>query len=285
MNCLDAETLAAWFDDGLSGAALEDARSHVAACARCQALVGAMGRTRAAVPSPESQPSRRWWLAWAVPAAAAATAVALWIAVPRPTNVAVTSLPSASVEKEQVQPQSAPPAAASSPAEVPAAPRPRPERELRDRSASATPPLSKQEAADNARQAPSALNEAVAVRPAAAPPAAENERTAAFGGQQARTLAAAASEFCGGGWPAPPADVASAITNGSARSTAVCWIIGRAGTVLRSTDQRSWQRLNFPVMVDLTSVNATDAQSASVVTADGRTFSTVDGGLSWNQPQ
>jgi len=38
-------------------------------------------------------------------------------------------------------------------------------------------------------------------------------------------------------------------------------------------------------MVDLTSVNATDAQSASVVTADGRTFSTVDGGLSWNQPQ
>ena len=28
MNCLDAETLAAWFDGGLSGAALEDVRSH-----------------------------------------------------------------------------------------------------------------------------------------------------------------------------------------------------------------------------------------------------------------
>ena len=281
MNCLDGETLAAWFDGGLSGAALENVQSHVAGCARCQALVGAMGRTRAAVPAPEPERSSRWWLAWAVPAAAAATAVAVWVLVPQPTNVAVTPSATSSLQKQEAQPQSTPPAA-SSPAEVPAAPPPRLEPELRDRAASAAPSAAKREAADSVGQAPGALNEAIAVQQAP-PPATESDRTAAFGRPQARAMAAAGSGLCGGGWPPPPGDMASAITTGSAPSTTVCWIVGRAGTVLRSTDQRTWERLDFPVAVDLTSVNATDAQSAAVVTADGRTFSTSDGGMSWTQ--
>jgi photosystem II stability/assembly factor-like uncharacterized protein len=85
-------------------------------------------------------------------------------------------------------------------------------------------------------------------------------------------------------WPPPPTDVAGQITAGSSPSAAVCWIVGRGGTVLRSTDQQTWQRLNFPVTIDITSVRTTDAQSATVVTADGRTFSTVDGGGTWTQP-
>src|SRR4051794_38580481 len=35
--CLDAETIAAWMDGGLSGAALERAQMHAADCGRCQA--------------------------------------------------------------------------------------------------------------------------------------------------------------------------------------------------------------------------------------------------------
>jgi len=42
--CLNAETLAAWVDGGLTGAALEDAQSHVADCNRCQSVVGALAR-------------------------------------------------------------------------------------------------------------------------------------------------------------------------------------------------------------------------------------------------
>ena len=42
--CLDAETLAAWVDGGLSGATLEVAEGHVADCARCQAMVATLAR-------------------------------------------------------------------------------------------------------------------------------------------------------------------------------------------------------------------------------------------------
>jgi hypothetical protein len=290
VNCLDAETLAAWFEGGLSGAALEDVRSHVARCARCQALVGAMGRTRAAVPATQPERASRWWLAWAVPAAAAATAVAIWVAVPRPTNVAVGSSSSVSLQKQEAQPPSTPPAAPQSQTE-PAAPRATgatPTLQDRARSADAAAPAAPPAAANKAaQQAPSNLNEAVSVRPAAPTPAAaekrdEAERQGTVAGQlQAR--AAFAASPCGPSWPAPPADIGGQITAGSAPSADVCWIVGRAGTVLRSTDHQTWQRVNIPQAVDLAGVTATDARTATVVAADGRTFSTSDGGVTWTQ--
>jgi len=293
VNCLDAETLAAWFDGGLSGAALEDVQSHVATCDRCQALLGAMGRTRAAVPAPQPERNPRWWLAWTVPAAAAATALVIWIAVPRQTNVAVNPSPSAELQKQEASPQStlppAPPQAeTAAPAAVPAAPA-RQTRAKADAAPPAATPQAANAANDALQQAPASLNETVSVRPAAAPPAAaerreEAERPGAAAGQrQLQARAAFANTLCGPMWPAPPSDVAAQVTAGASPSTVVCWIVGRAGTVLRSTDQRTWQRLTFPLTVDLTSVTATDAQSASVVTADGRTFSTVDAGVTWIQ--
>jgi hypothetical protein len=292
VNCLDAETLAAWFDGGLSGAALDEVRSHVATCARCQALVGVMGRTRAAVPVPQPERNPRWWLGWAVPAAAAATAVVIWIAVPHQTNVAVNPSPAPALQKQEASPQSTlPPAPAQAESAAPAA-APAPARQTRAK-ADAAPPAATPQAANAAndalQQAPASLNETVSVRPAAAPPAAaerreEAERPGAAAGQrQLQARAAFANTLCGPMWPAPPSDVAAQVTAGASPSTVVCWIVGRAGTVLRSTDQRTWQRLTFPLTVDLTSVTATDAQSASVVTADGRTFSTVDAGVTWIQ--
>src|SRR5262245_57898501 len=90
-ECLDAETLAAWADGELSGAALEMAQTHVADCRRCQAMVGAFARTEAAAPvptaAPAAEPSMRRWLNWLVPLTATAAALAIWIAVPRNTQV------------------------------------------------------------------------------------------------------------------------------------------------------------------------------------------------------
>jgi hypothetical protein len=68
---------------------------------------------------------------------------------------------------------------------------------------------------------------------------------------------------------------------GAAPSPAAAWIVGRAGTVLLTSDGRSWQRVRFPQAANLIAVNAVDAVTASVVTADKRTFVTTDGGLTW----
>jgi len=299
VNCLDAETLATWFDGGLKGAALEDVRAHVAGCDRCQMLLGAMARTRAAVPAPAadragsfagaSEPRPRRWLAWAVPLAAAATAIAVWVAIPEqrsvpvPTPAAAPATPVAAPAETQ---QAAPSSAAPPPAETrEAAPRfaapPAGTRQSAQAPAPATPPpavvpgstqgaapsptaLRKQEEAANdaARQAPQSLQEAVALRAPAA---------------------ARVSPSCGAEWTAPPAVAAGPLTASSGPSMAVCWMVGRAGTILRSTDHQSWQRVNFPEMTDLSAVLSTSAQDATVSSADGRTWTTSDGGMTWVQ--
>ena len=106
-SCLDPETFAAWVDGGLKGRQLELAESHLADCARCQALLGAFvqvsrvdvnavsGRTEEAAP-----PSRRW-LGWLIPLTAAAAAVAFWVAVPRGPVTAPPQPPA--IEREATQ--------------------------------------------------------------------------------------------------------------------------------------------------------------------------------------
>ena len=77
--------------------------------------------------------------------------------------------------------------------------------------------------------------------------------------------------------------VALMLTAGSAPARDICWIVGRAGTVLLSIDGTSWQRRPFPEPVNLTAVRATDARTAIVTTEDGRQFSTADGGATWSK--
>jgi len=71
------------------------------------------------------------------------------------------------------------------------------------------------------------------------------------------------------------------LTAGAAPSANVCWLVGRAGAVILSTDGRAWRRLTFPEQIDLTAVTAVDARTATVTTADGRRFETADGGRTW----
>lgn len=260
MNCLDAETLAAWMDGALKGAALEDVQAHVAGCERCQMLLGAMGRTRAAVPATEPQRVSRRWLAWAVPLTAAAAAIAVWVAIPQqremPAPHASAGTPSTAV------PASAP-ATVPEPAKPPVASAPAPKAER---------------SADIAQLAPDATITESVPPPLAPPPPAEQRGVVAGQVQQrAAAVARDAVAFCG---PAAPPEAAGQITASSA-SAGVCWAVGRGGLVLRSPDGRTWQRVNFPEMTDLLAVRATDARTVSVTTADGRMFFTVNGGQAW----
>jgi negative regulator of sigma E activity len=72
-----------------------------------------------------------------------------------------------------------------------------------------------------------------------------------------------------------------ALIAGSSPARDVCWIVGRAGVVLLSTNGATWQRRPFPEAVDLTAVRGVSASSAEVTTADGRRFATADGGVTW----
>ena len=79
--CLDAETLAAWADGGLSATAAAAVELHASSCSRCTAVLAALERS-----APAASTTRVWTPArvfrWLAPLAAAATAVAIWIAVP-----------------------------------------------------------------------------------------------------------------------------------------------------------------------------------------------------------
>ncbi|MGB7217516.1 MAG: hypothetical protein WBD07_01800, partial [Vicinamibacterales bacterium] len=87
----------------------------------------------------------------------------------------------------------------------------------------------------------------------------------------------------GAAWEQLSVDVAADLTAGASPSSTVCWVVGRAGTVLLTVDGRRFDRRPFPANVDLTAVRATDARTAVVTTADGRAFSTSDGGSTWTQ--
>jgi hypothetical protein len=89
------------------------------------------------------------------------------------------------------------------------------------------------------------------------------------------------SEDSGATWETLPSEVTTDLLGAVSPSPTVCWVVGRAGTILLATDGRRFQRIPFPASADLVGVRATDARSATVVGSDGRTFTTADGGATW----
>lgn len=89
------------------------------------------------------------------------------------------------------------------------------------------------------------------------------------------------SADAGANWETRPIGSVAVLTAGVSPSATVCWIVGRAGTVLLTTDGTVWQSVTFPENVDLMAVTATDARAAIVTTVDKRTFETIDGGVTW----
>jgi len=123
--CLDADTLGAWADGGLDPAAMAACEAHVSNCARCQELVGAMGRatvgtvgTAGTLGTPGTFSLWKWWLA---PIAAGVTAVTLWMVVPEQPRLATAPpRPEAAQDArarvaEELAPQAAPSKAKDAP--------------------------------------------------------------------------------------------------------------------------------------------------------------------------
>jgi photosystem II stability/assembly factor-like uncharacterized protein len=71
------------------------------------------------------------------------------------------------------------------------------------------------------------------------------------------------------------------LTTGAAPSSTICWLVGPGGLVLVASDGRTWQRVAFPERIDLAAILATDGSNATATAADGRVFTTSDGGKTW----
>ena len=306
-DCLDAETLAAWMDDGLPPAALAAAHAHVAGCARCQALVATMVRLdppAAAVTAP--QPSR-WRMTWLLPLAGAAAAITVWFAVAQRN-------PSTPAFEEQSKLAEAP--APATPVPPPAAAEPATKTLADEAPKRDTAALSKER-----RQNANAKNEFSArsredkdakkkAEAAAAPPVAAEANAAAARQEALRQTAPALDRLSqvievrspdpavrwrlvggrlektidgGANWSAQQLPVSAPLVAGVSPARNVCWLVGANGVVLLTTDGQIWRRLAFPELTGLSAVTAADAISATVRTADGREFVTKDAGITWIQ--
>jgi hypothetical protein len=89
------------------------------------------------------------------------------------------------------------------------------------------------------------------------------------------------STNAGATWDRLESGVTGELVAGSSPSSSTCWIVGRGGLVIVTTDMRTWRRVGFPEPVDLARVQALDARTATVTAADGRTWRTTDGGAVW----
>ena len=74
---------------------------------------------------------------------------------------------------------------------------------------------------------------------------------------------------------------ADVIVAGASPGGTVCWLVGRGGTVLLTTDGIRFVRVAPPAAIDLTGVAAIDARTATVAAGSGRRFRTTDGGTTW----
>jgi hypothetical protein len=72
---------------------------------------------------------------------------------------------------------------------------------------------------------------------------------------------------------------------GAAPERNVCWLVGRDGLILVTRDARRWKQLEPPVRMDIVSVEAKDASSATIKLADGTRYETSDGGKKWHVVQ
>jgi hypothetical protein len=292
--CLDVETLAAWADNALGASERAAAEAHAAGCARCQSVLSAMVKSAPKQDAARAETSR-WRLpvySWLIPSAAAAIAVLVWVMVPaRPDPIVVHQ------ESELAKSSPASPAgpAPSSTRETPVADPSDASARSSTLDAITIAPRDRRAARRDEATTNTDAAEARAAAAPAAPAAADAAKLLSVGAagtvvvssnpaSRWRILQAGAvqrSTDGGGTWQTQSTGVSETLSAGSSPSPSVCWLVGPGGTVLLSTDGRSWTRVAFPEAVPLAAVRATDDKVATVTTADGREFVTDDGGLTW----
>jgi len=289
--CLDAETLAAWIDGSLTPAERTTAETHVADCDRCLAVLAALAKT-APPPTAATRPS---WLSirWLVPLTTAAVAITAWVVVQDPVVPPRPDTPAASIGESRGPAEVGKPAGPPPPAARDSLAEPSPD--ARRKSVDPSPPATSSRERAEARAVPP---------PAAAAPAAPEPRQQLKDEVQSmaranpaparivspdpsvswRIAGATVQRSTDGGqtWHAQATGTHAELLAGTSPAPTVCWIVGRDGTVLVTTDGDNWRRLDFPdPAADLVAVTAPDAATATVTAADGRRYRTTDAGRTW----
>jgi hypothetical protein len=287
-ECLDPETLAAWTDGTLSASQRSAAEVHAAACDRCLAMLAAMART---APPPSVPHSSPWTLLrWAAPLATAAVAITAWVVIQQKPS-----------DRLAEQPQPTPTVTeAQKPAESPVAPEIAPAaKTMRDaiekKEARPAPPAARAEK-------PSLERQQTAAAAPASPPAdaradmGEAASVARFAAQVPIVVSSPDpnirwrisnrriehSTDAGLTWALQRAEAEGDLLAGAAPDADVCWIVGRMGIVLLTTDGHTWRRIDFPdPAATLIGVAAAGSLDATVSTSDGRAYRTTDGGRTW----
>ena len=72
------------------------------------------------------------------------------------------------------------------------------------------------------------------------------------------------------------------LLTGSAPTKKVCWIVGRTGAILRTTNAgKHWHQVASPTTEDISSVFAVDAQQATFTTTTNKSYKTTNAGKTW----
>lgn len=84
-------------------------------------------------------------------------------------------------------------------------------------------------------------------------------------------------------WELQKSGVTTDLTGGSAPSAKICWVIGKTGTILLTTDRgKHWKKITSPIKEDIGGIYARDGKRASIWTASHKqSFETNDGGVTW----
>lgn len=303
-DCPDAVLIAGWYDRSLEHTAATRVEEHLAGCARCRTIVAALARADDSAPAAYPR-GWRWIFSprFAVPVLTGAVAI---LAV----AVVFVEHGRAPIEVAQVQ--------VAQISQVPRAAKalevPRAAANLAPSTASeSAQTLVMNQSAPQAHAGRSAGGGAISSSYARLPrmESAAGEPRAATTGGVSRTMIANApglpagtieiaapdrsSWAIGGGGAifhinaegavrSQSSGVTADLTAGAAVSARVCWIVGKAGTILRTTDGGShWSQLTSPAAGNLRAIIASSADDAMVTDASGNRYLTADAGVTWSR--
>ena len=91
------------------------------------------------------------------------------------------------------------------------------------------------------------------------------------------------SRDSGHSWQPQASPVTTELLSGSAPAENVCWIVGRSGTILRTTDGEKWEKVHSPAEKDWLAVVASSTRTATITSQDSQRYSTADGGRTWRR--
>ena len=307
-TCLEAETLAAWTGGSLSPVERTAVEAHAADCERCLAVLAAIAKT---TPPPSAVRRPSWFsVRWLAPITAAGVAITAWVIVQEPSRPVSPPAPPSTRAVDAVKPsdpgaqpeRDAPAEAAAKPLERKAESDAASKTVTNQTEARQTAKAPAVGAVTGAPQAASRSQPAPSAPAALPPPVRAEAQQERFQAAAPDALGASAlivspdanvrwrlagrdverSTDGGRTWQLQPTGWEIELLAGAAPAPTVCWIVGRRGLVLRSTDGATWQRLPFPqATLDLAAVTARDALDATVTDANGRRYRTTDAGKTW----